>query len=390
MDKRPSARPLRVVFWGTYDTGKPRVRILLDGLRLNEVEVIECHYDLWSGIEDKSQVKGVGRWIRLLTRMAVAYPSLIWRYLRLPHHDVVMVLYPGLIDLFIIRSFTWLRRKPLVWDWFLSAYDTIVLDRRLLNRRNPLAWIIRAIEWAASRLVDAAFMDTAAHARRMEHLFGLSAGTLRHAWVGVEREHFAPHIGGCRHRTCAGEVQVLFYGQFIPLHGITTIVAAAGLLRDQPVCWQLIGRGQEAPRIRRLLELDPLPKLHWREWIDYTELGQAMSKADVVLGIFGTSDKAASVIPNKVFQIIAARRALITRDSPAIRELLADMPLAVQLVPPGDAHALAAAVRGFVDAAAAGADIEGPHITDEFDAAAIGKQLSDILLPLLKKGTDSR
>lgn len=379
-------QPLRVVFWGTYDTGKPRVRILREGLRLNGAEVMECHSNLWGGIEDKSQVRGASRWLRLLLRVASAYPSLALRYLRLPPHDVVLALYPGLVDLFVIRLITWCRRKPLAWDWFLSAYDTIVLDRRLLSRRNPLASLIYLSEWVAIRCVDAGFMDTAAHAKRMEHLFGLCAGTLRHAWVGVERKHFTCDASTTEDRGRGKEVQVLFYGQFIPLHGIPTIVAAAELMRDRPVRWTLIGRGQEAARIRDLLERHPLPKLQWLEWVDYSELRQVLAHADIALGIFGTSDKAASVIPNKVFQILASRRPLITRDSPAIRELLENAPLAVQLVQAGDANALAAAVSAFLaDGAKTRADIHVPDMIDRFDAAAIGLQLSGILSPLSKQ-----
>ena len=43
--------PFRLVFWGTYDLGKPRVRILLRGLRENGVDIIECHEPVWAGIE---------------------------------------------------------------------------------------------------------------------------------------------------------------------------------------------------------------------------------------------------------------------------------------------------------------------------------------------------
>ena len=73
--------------------------------------------------------------------------------------------------------------------------------------------------------------------------------------------------------------------------------------------------------------------------------GEWMKRADVCLGIFGTSGKAASVIPNKVFQIVASGRPLVTRDSPAIRELLAYGPPCVNLVTPGNALALADAIR---------------------------------------------
>src|SRR5690242_7863908 len=98
-------RPPRVLLWGTYDTGKPRVRLLREGLRRNGADVVECHVPLWEAIEDKSQVRGLGRWLGLAARALGAYPRLLWRYLRAPAHDVVLVAYPGLLDLFVIKPF---------------------------------------------------------------------------------------------------------------------------------------------------------------------------------------------------------------------------------------------------------------------------------------------
>jgi len=336
----------RIVLWGTCDVGKPRVRILLRGLRECGVEVIECRADLWSGIEDKSQVRGAGAWLRLALRAAWTYPMLVARYLRLPRHDWVLLGYPCIPDIFVICLFARLRGARIALDWFLSAYDTVVLDRALVGPRHPLAWTIRSAEWLGVRLADAPFMDTRAHARRMERMFGLAAGSCGHVWVGVEEDAFAtvaPVKPGADERE-DGRLHVLFYGQFIPLHGIATIIEAARILRGAPVAWTLVGKGQEAPRIRVMLDADPLPTLRWVDWIDYADLRQEIAAADICLGIFGASDKAASVIPNKVFQVLAAGRPLITRDSPAIRELVEQDMLDIALVPPGDARALANAV----------------------------------------------
>ena len=79
-------------------------------------------------------------------------------------------------------------------------------------------------------------------------------------------------------------------------------------------------------------------------WLSAEQLADAMREADVCLGIFGTTPKAARVIPYKVFAALALGRPVITRDSPAIRELLVDEESAL-LCPPGDGQALAAALE---------------------------------------------
>ena len=75
----------------------------------------------------------------------------------------------------------------------------------------------------------------------------------------------------------------------------------------------------------------------------YDELPEWMARSDVCLGIFGTSPKARRVIPNKVFDALACERAVITGDTPAVRELLCPGD-DVWVCPPGDPEALADAI----------------------------------------------
>jgi glycosyltransferase involved in cell wall biosynthesis len=79
-------------------------------------------------------------------------------------------------------------------------------------------------------------------------------------------------------------------------------------------------------------------------WIEYEHLPAEIQSAGCSLGIFGASGKAHRVIPNKAFQAIACAAPLVTADTPAARELLVDEESAL-LIPPGDAQALAQAVR---------------------------------------------
>ena len=66
-----------------------------------------------------------------------------------------------------------------------------------------------------------------------------------------------------------------------------------------------------------------------------------MAAHDVGLGIFGTTAKALTVVPTKVFQAAAAGCAVVTSDTAPQRDSLRD---AAVFVPPGDAAALASAL----------------------------------------------
>jgi glycosyltransferase involved in cell wall biosynthesis len=197
-------------------------------------------------------------------------------------------------------------------------------------------------------------------------------------WVGAETAIFPPAAKGLERERKT--LEVLFYGQLIPLHGVQTIVLAARLLRDLPIHFVLIGSGQEAPLVRRLLDEQPLANLEWHPWVEYERLSEAIERADVCLGIFGRSEKAARVIPNKVFQVIAAGRPLVTRDSPAMRELVAADTPGIHLVRAGDADSLLAGiaelarqVRQSSTAALFGS------LRDRIAPAAIGRQLATLL-----------
>ena len=115
--------------------------------------------------------------------------------------------------------------------------------------------------------------------------------------------------------------------------------------------FRVVGSGQLEP----LLRAAP-PNVERVGWIEYALLPDELRRAGCALGIFGTSAKAARVIPNKAFQALACGTPLVTADTPAARELLTQGNDAL-LVPAGDAEALAAAVERLAEDAALGRTI---------------------------------
>lgn len=370
---------MKIVYWGTYDLGKPRNRILLRGLRENHIEVIECHTDLWQGVEDKSRISGWLEKIVFMWAWLWSYPGLIYRYLRLPRHDAVVVGYLGHLDVLVLWPFAKLRGVPVVWDAFLSLYDTVVFDRCLVGRHHPLALIIYGWEWLACKAADRIVLDTRAHADFFADLYTLAEKKMQVALVGAEPEIFTEPEPERGQPERGQQFMVLFYGQFIPLHGIETIVLAARELQAEPVCFTLIGRGQEEQRVRDILAGHPLANLQWIPWVEYPDLINWIHRADLCLGIFGETAKASRVIPNKVFQVVAAGKPLITRESPAIRELFSVGTDSVTLVKAGDPIDLAARIKEIMHLPTKRTGRYSAAVREMITPRAIGRQMKSIL-----------
>jgi glycosyltransferase involved in cell wall biosynthesis len=331
-----------LLVWGTYDTSKPNVRMLLRGIREVGVDVIEVHHDIWGDVRDKGTLS-LGGQLRALGRWLAALPRLVTGYLRAPPHAAVLVPYLGVFDLLVLAPFARWRRDAIAWQVFISPWDTAVNDRRMLSRWNPIAMLLYASEWLAARVATRLFIDTAAHARRLESILGLPRGRVGDVPLGTDPERFPPRAGA---PTVRSPLRVFFYGQYIPLHGMETIVRAAKVLEERgvAVAWELAGTGQESPRITALIERLGVRSIRQLGWVDPAEIPRRIHGADVGLGIFGTSEKALTVVPNKAYEIAATQTPLITGDTPALERFAPAHPWVVR-VTPGDPVSLADAVE---------------------------------------------
>jgi hypothetical protein len=80
--------------------------------------------------------------------------------------------------------------------------------------------------------------------------------------------------------------------------------------------------------------------------VPYENLKSAIVDADICLGIFGPSEKAASVVPNKVYQCLYVGRSVITRRSHAITEVFPNHNPGLRLIAHSNADELLDAIDG--------------------------------------------
>lgn len=178
----------RVVLLGTYNLGKPRTRLMRQALQQIDHGLQELRFAVWNGVEDKS-VSGMGARLAVMLRLLLAYPVLAVRYLLAGKHDVVVIGYMGLFDMLLLAPLAKLRGKPVVWDVFLSIYDTYARDRALAAEGSWKARTLRWLERKACRLADQIVLDTKAHAALVGELHD------------VPQEKLATVLGGQRKAT---------------------------------------------------------------------------------------------------------------------------------------------------------------------------------------------
>jgi glycosyltransferase involved in cell wall biosynthesis len=283
------------------------------------VEVAERHVPVWDGQEHKWSAGLVAA-----ARLGAAELQLLAR----PREsfDALLVGYPGHLDLPAARRAA--RGRPIVFNPLVSVSDTLVGDRGRFRAGGVAEQVLRAIDRRAFRAADLVVSDTEANAALFR---SLGAPRIEVCFVGAEERFFVPGWSPPE------EFTALFVGKLIPLHGVETILAAARLVPELRL--RVVGSGQLDALVH-----DRPPNVEHVPWIDYERLPDELHHASCALGIFGTSAKAARVIPNKAFQALACGTPLVTADTPAARELLRDGESAL-LVPPGDSEALAAALR---------------------------------------------
>lgn len=312
-----------VLWWGRFDPGYSRNRILRGLLQSLG----------WKVVDFQPRFSALG--------------DLEARLLRLPRPDLVWV------PCFRQRDFPaarrWSRRYgvPLLFDPLISAYDKQVEERRKLRADSRAAQRLLAWERALFAAADIVLADTEEHASYFYLQLGARRELIHVVPVGAEEALFKP----CGENAPPSQksLHVLFYGSYIPLQGPLVIAQAARLASEAPVVWTLIGQGPLRAECEALAQ--GLPKVRFEDWLPYDVLPERICEADVVLGVFGLTPKAARVIPNKVYQALACGRAVLTRSAPAYPPLLREATASgVYWVEAGDPAALARMVMHLAEA----------------------------------------
>lgn len=270
------------------------------------------------------------------------------RQFRTIGHDAgaVLVTFPGHYLMPLAWLLTRKPRKTLIFDAFISLSDTLVDDRGKVSWWHPYAWFLYVVDWVSCHLANEVLIDTEAHRQFFIRRFHLRPERIRAVDVGTREDLFRPDDVVARQRRGAADFHVLFYGTYIPLHGIEYILQAAAIIEKKQMNarFTLIGGGQTYKQMRALAEKLALKNITFIPMVPFTDLPGMIRESDLCLGIFGTSGKTQRVIPHKVYDAVACGVPILTARTPAILEKFSNDPR-VLLCNAGDAENLAANIE---------------------------------------------
>lgn len=294
----------KVLFFGIYDPDYSRSRVLMRGFRQNGWEVVECRADPRTN----------GGFRKYLT---------LWREgqkARTNHFDLIIVAFPG-------QTVVWLARflfgKRIIFDAFLSLYDSNVFDRKVYGAKSIGGLKDYFLDWYSVRLALRTLIDTSEHIKYFSETFHIPQNRFIRVLIGADDMVFSRKDGDEDKDEDKGKKPfvVEFHGTFIPLQGVEYIVEAAHYLNSKNVIFNLCGSGQTFTEVKKSADELKVTNVNFLGKVPFTELPPKIIEADVCIGILGSTEKTKRVIPNKVYECAAMGKAVITADSPAIREV---------------------------------------------------------------------
>jgi len=330
----------RVLFWGRFDHGYSKTRVNAAAFRALGWEV--DYFDV--------------KWCCRLGDVEAFFRGLDRR----PRPDLVLV--PVCRQRDIAAACRWAHRRGIkvLFDPMISAWDKKVFEQKKWKPEERRAKRLLAWEKKIMAMPDFITWDTSCHVDFAAEYLDVPREKMTPLFTGTDEEVFKPVEGECKVESEKCKVEsdaqlstlnsqlstfkVLYHGAYLPLHGTEVIVEAARMTQGLPIQWDFLGWG--AYKASTEAKAAGLKNVRFLEKVPYVKVPEVICAHDIVLGVFGTTAKAARVIGNKVYECMACAR-------PTINEFCTGYPpsakecKAIKFIPPGDPAALVKAVEEY-------------------------------------------
>lgn len=273
-----------------HDPNYIRTRTLVSALQ--KIDGIQLH-------QARNSSKGTGRYFETLWKLiAIRLSKKI---------DFYILGFRGYELFWPVRIIT--LGKPLIYDHMMSPYDSLLNERKSIKKGSLIEKLVYLYEKSILHHSNIVLTDTDIHKKYFQELFNVNSQKILAVPVGADEALF--HIHNTQRLDKPATFEILFYGTFLPLHGIDVILGAASRLRDDRIHFILIG-SNKSNRYYQMIKQAALDNVTSSEWIAFEDLPQLIARVDIGLcGPFGDTGQARRVITGKTFQFLAMAKPVI-------------------------------------------------------------------------------
>ncbi len=232
--------------------------------------------------------------------------------------------------------------KILIYDHLMSPYDSLLNEKNKISPGGFLDFLVYRYEKWVLHHANVILTDTASHKTYFSRLFHLPLKKIHAIPVGADEKLFNPAV--CPSAPPPSKFEVLFYGSFLPLHGVDIILQAALILKEEPIHFLLIGGNRvDLTDFHKTIDHCRLHNVSHQDWVRFDELPGLIRHATIGLGgPFGKTGQGRRVITGKTFQFMAMGQPVIIGENDEQAGFIDKKNCLI--VPQGNAEALAQAI----------------------------------------------
>lgn len=305
-----------ICFFGCYLKEYSRNISFFEGMNKLKYKYMEIHKEPNIEKLDSQSDIGIKNILKKLLFTAQSYMILLKPNSRLKDVDAIVVLYPGHLFLPAAWIQSKIYKKKLVFDSFISIYNSLVEDKKIIKEHSLKAKALKKIESILLALPDKILVDSKVKKEIFSKNFNIDKKKIISIPLTTSSKIYFP-----KNKVKTSKIVVTFFGLYNPLQGVQYIAEAANKLKNNnQIKIVMIGDGNGKDEIVKYTIDHKIKNITFYPRLKETDLVKKIQQSDILLGIFSSMKSAKIALPNKAVAAIACKKALICAELPAMTE----------------------------------------------------------------------
>ena len=244
--------------------------------------------------------------------------KLLFELNKLDDIDKILILFPGLIDLIFIKLFS-KYRNIVIYDYFISFYQTLVVDRKLV-KNFLIKYCLYKFENLFISLPKLLIVETKQIKNYILNLYNNELNIADLLTPTDDKMYDFNKIIPIENKD--KDIDFLYWGTYINLHGLDILLKAAAINEDKFHIY-LLGDGQEFENTKNLAKKLKLKNLTFDKTLfsnenKFDHFYNILSRSKFAIGTLSDSEKNNIVIPSKIIEAAALKIPILTYYSSCI------------------------------------------------------------------------